>query len=109
LWEELIAQEESAKYEDELLPEAIAMVRELKKASTSLLQRRFRIGYTRAARLIDLMEEQGIIGPPTGTSKARDVVGLGPEADAAAPHPSRTKMGGEAVVDDLEIEFDADE
>ncbi|MBK9050677.1 MAG: DNA translocase FtsK 4TM domain-containing protein [Chloroflexi bacterium] len=109
LWEELIAQEEAAKYEDELLPEAIAMVRELKKASTSLLQRRFRIGYTRAARLIDLMEEQGIIGPPTGTSKARDVVGLGAEEAAAAPPTSRTKMGGEAVADDLEIEFDAGE
>jgi S-DNA-T family DNA segregation ATPase FtsK/SpoIIIE len=107
LWEELIAQEEAAKYEDELLPEAIAMVREMKKASTSLLQRRFRIGYTRAARLIDLMEEQGIIGPPTGTSKARDVVGLG--AEDAASSTSRTKMGGEALDDDLEIEFDAGE
>ena len=111
LWEELIAQEEAAKYEDELLPEAIAMVREMKKASTSLLQRRFRIGYTRAARLIDLMEEQGIIGPPTGTSKARDVVGLGTEDGSAPSTPSspRTKMGGDALDDDLEIEFDADE
>jgi S-DNA-T family DNA segregation ATPase FtsK/SpoIIIE len=49
------------------------MVRKLNKASTSLLQRRFRIGYTRAARMIDAMAEQGIIGPPTGTSKARTV------------------------------------
>ena len=60
--------------DDELMPEAIAMVRKLNKASTSLLQRRFRIGYTRAARLIDAMEEMGIIGPPTGTSKARTVM-----------------------------------
>jgi S-DNA-T family DNA segregation ATPase FtsK/SpoIIIE len=59
--------------DDELLPEAIALVRSLNKASTSLLQRRFRIGYTRAARLMDALEEQGIIGPPTGTSKAREV------------------------------------
>ena len=59
---------------DELLPEAIALVRQLNKASTSLLQRRFRIGYTRAARMIDVMEEDGIIGPPTGTSKAREVL-----------------------------------
>lgn len=57
-----------------MLPEAIALVRQLRKASTSLLQRRFRIGYTRAARMIDAMEEQGIIGPPTGTSKAREVL-----------------------------------
>jgi S-DNA-T family DNA segregation ATPase FtsK/SpoIIIE len=40
-----------------------------------MLQRRFRIGYTRAARLIDVMEERGVIGPPTGTSKAREVIG----------------------------------
>ena len=52
----------------------IEMVRQLNKASTSLLQRRFRIGYTRAARLIDAMEDLGIIGPPTGTSKAREVL-----------------------------------
>ena len=49
-------------------------MRQLGKASTSLLQRRFRIGYTRAARMMDVMEEDGIIGPPTGTSKAREVL-----------------------------------
>ncbi len=76
LWEELQALEENppGDYEDELLPEAITAVRKMKKASTSLLQRHFRIGYTRAARLIDMMEEQGVIGPPTGTSKAREVL-----------------------------------
>jgi DNA segregation ATPase FtsK/SpoIIIE, S-DNA-T family len=86
LWEELQAQEEAAKFGDELFEEAVALVRQLNKASTSLLQRRFRIGYTRAARLIDMMEEQGIIGPPTGTSKAREVVVLDhgeEEADAS--------------------------
>jgi S-DNA-T family DNA segregation ATPase FtsK/SpoIIIE len=70
---------------DELLPEAIAMVRSSGKASTSLLQRRFRIGYTRAARLMDMMEEQGIIGPPTGTSRARDVLGEQAEAEGEPP------------------------
>jgi S-DNA-T family DNA segregation ATPase FtsK/SpoIIIE len=75
LWEEMQeAEEEAEKYSDELLPEAIALVRQLDKASTSLLQRRFRIGYTRAARMIDVMEEDGVIGPPTGTSKARKVL-----------------------------------
>jgi 2-oxoisovalerate dehydrogenase E1 component len=78
LWEELQkAQEEAvtqAKFEDDLMPKAIAMVRDMQKASTSLLQRRFRIGYTRAARMIDAMEGMGIIGPPTGTSKAREVL-----------------------------------
>ena len=66
------------------MPETIALVRKLNKASTSLLQRRFRIGYTRAARLMDIMEDQGIIGPPTGTSKARDVMPVEPENEAEA-------------------------
>ncbi len=78
LWEELQRVVEDTQDKDEMLPEAIALVRQLRKASTSLLQRRFRIGYTRAARMIDAMEEQGIIGPPTGTSKAREVL-LPPE------------------------------
>jgi S-DNA-T family DNA segregation ATPase FtsK/SpoIIIE len=79
LWEALQEMEnggdEASDVDDELLPEAIALVRSLNKASTSLLQRRFRIGYTRAARLMDALEDQGIIGPPTGTSKAREVYG----------------------------------
>ncbi len=59
---------------DELWDQAVAFVREKDKASTSMLQRYFRIGYTRAARLIDRMEDEGIIGPPTGTSKAREIL-----------------------------------
>jgi len=75
LWDEMREiEEEAVKYSDELLPDAIALVRQLGKASTSLLQRRFRIGYTRAARMMDVMEEDKIIGPPTGTSKARKVL-----------------------------------
>ena len=79
LWEDLVEKEQAEELEDELLDEAIAAVRELNKASTSLLQRRFRIGYTRAARIIDYMEEKGIIGPPTGTSKAREVLAPTPD------------------------------
>jgi len=75
LWEEMKEiEEEAARYSDDLIPDAIALVRRLDKASTSLLQRRFRIGYTRAARIMDVLEEDGIIGPPTGTSKARKVL-----------------------------------
>ncbi|MFN2209028.1 MAG: DNA translocase FtsK 4TM domain-containing protein [Candidatus Promineifilaceae bacterium] len=77
LWKALQEEAQKPEYADELMPEAIAMVRKLNKASTSLLQRRFRIGYTRAARMIDAMAEQGIIGPPTGTSKARTVYPAG--------------------------------
>ena len=48
-----------------------------------LLQRRFRIGYTRAARLMDALEDAGIIGPPTGTSTAREGFGEGGAAATA--------------------------
>lgn len=60
--------------EDELYEEAVEMVRRLDKASVSLLQRRLRIGYTRAARLIDRMEEENIVGPATEGSKPREVI-----------------------------------
>jgi S-DNA-T family DNA segregation ATPase FtsK/SpoIIIE len=57
---------------DEMLDEAIAVVREANKASASLLQRRLKVGYARAARLLDLMEAGGLIGPGDG-AKPRDV------------------------------------
>lgn len=59
--------------EDELFDQAIQIVVEAKQASVSLLQRRMRIGYTRAARLIDSMEAKGIVGPYEG-SKPREVL-----------------------------------
>jgi S-DNA-T family DNA segregation ATPase FtsK/SpoIIIE len=67
--------------EDELLEEAIKAVREMKKASISLLQRRLRIGYTRAARLIDVLEEKGIIGPAEPGAKPREVINFGEDVD----------------------------
>ncbi len=57
---------------DELLDEAIGLVRAARKASASLLQRRLKVGYARAARLLDLMEERGIVGPGEG-AKPREV------------------------------------
>ncbi len=61
--------------EDELYEKAVELVRRLDKASISLLQRRLRIGYTRSARLIDMMEARGVIGPAKeGSSKPRDVL-----------------------------------
>ena len=59
--------------DDDMLRDAVHVVLESKKASTSLLQRRLRIGYGRAARLIETMEEQGIIGPADG-SRPREVL-----------------------------------
>jgi len=52
--------------DDDLLEQAIEVIRQTKRASTSSLQRRLRIGYTRAARIMDLLEERGLIGPPDG-------------------------------------------
>lgn len=62
--------------EDVMYEQAVELIRRLNKASVSLLQRRLRIGYTRAARLIDLMEERGIVGPATEGSKPREVLPL---------------------------------
>ena len=59
--------------EDEFWEEAVLFIKKSGKASTSMLQRRFRIGYTRAARLIDRMEEEGIIPRATGNNKAREI------------------------------------
>ncbi|HEV8132887.1 MAG TPA: DNA translocase FtsK [Acidobacteriota bacterium] len=64
-------------WNDDLYEEASRFVVEIGKASTSALQRRFRIGYGRAARLIDVMERDGIVGPADG-SKPRDIL-KGPE------------------------------
>jgi S-DNA-T family DNA segregation ATPase FtsK/SpoIIIE len=59
--------------DDELYQEAVRVVCEAGRASTSTLQRRLRIGYGRAARLIDIMEKDGIVGPPDGT-KPRELL-----------------------------------
>ena len=60
-------------FEDDLMRQAIDMVLETGQASTSMLQRRFRIGYTLAARMIDMMEAMHIVGPNNG-SKPRDIL-----------------------------------
>jgi S-DNA-T family DNA segregation ATPase FtsK/SpoIIIE len=59
-------------FEDPLFEGAVEIVLNTKRASASFLQRRLKIGYNRAARLIELMEEKGIIGPPRG-SKPREI------------------------------------
>ncbi len=65
--------ESDEEYEDPMYDEIVQFVVEQQKASASLIQRRFRLGYNRAARVIDLLEERGIIGPNNG-SKPRDVL-----------------------------------
>ena len=67
--------------EDELLNDAKEIIVSSGKASTSWLQRKLGIGYSRAAKLIDLLEEKGVVGPANG-SKARDVYGTSGNADS---------------------------
>jgi S-DNA-T family DNA segregation ATPase FtsK/SpoIIIE len=81
MWEEIEASEAQAAQEDDLLPKAVSLVQEHERASISMLQRRLRIGYSRAARLIDTMEEQGIIGPAPGGSGTREVLLPDPSPD----------------------------
>ncbi|MCK9393810.1 MAG: DNA translocase FtsK 4TM domain-containing protein [Candidatus Paceibacterota bacterium] len=64
--------------EDPLYEEAKRMIITTKKASTSMLQRRLGVGYARAARLIDILEERGVVGPPDG-AKPREVLMNGEE------------------------------
>lgn len=59
---------------DEKYDEAVAIVCDIGTASISMIQRRMRIGYNRAARLIEKMEQEGIVGPSDGTSKGREVL-----------------------------------
>jgi len=77
-WERMMRPGESGRVEedmdDELLQKAIALVRSTGSASASLLQRRLRIGHPRAARLMQEMEEMGIIGPPEAAGRTRRVI-----------------------------------
>jgi S-DNA-T family DNA segregation ATPase FtsK/SpoIIIE len=58
---------------DDRYDDAVALVADARQASISMIQRRLRIGYNRAARIIEKMEQEGIVGPSDGTSKPREV------------------------------------
>lgn len=73
-WEEFLRESAILEDHDALIEEAIKMVSKMKRVSTSLLQRRLRIGYPRAARLMDELEEMGIVGPLTAGSRDREVL-----------------------------------
>lgn len=61
-------------FDDEKFDEAVEIVLNSKRASASLLQRHLRIGYARAARLLDMLEEQGLVGPSDGTNRSREIL-----------------------------------
>jgi S-DNA-T family DNA segregation ATPase FtsK/SpoIIIE len=66
-------QEEVTAEDEELVEKCIEIIRQEKRASTSLLQRRLRLGYTRAARIVDILEQRGILGPGEG-AKPREIL-----------------------------------
>jgi len=72
-WEKLL-QEPDENEDDSLIEQAVSIVRSSQRASASLIQRRLRIGYPRAARLLDQLEEMGVVGPSQGGGKERDVL-----------------------------------
>jgi len=80
LWDQITDAEAGGANRDELYEQAVAEVQKSGRASVSLLQRRLRVGYSRAARLIDQMETDGIVGPDLGGSRGREVL---PQASAA--------------------------
>jgi S-DNA-T family DNA segregation ATPase FtsK/SpoIIIE len=79
-WESLVVEEEDTG-SDALIARAVDLVRHYDKASASLLQRRLRIGYPRAARLMDELEDMGVVGPSQGGGKERDVLITSEEDD----------------------------
>jgi S-DNA-T family DNA segregation ATPase FtsK/SpoIIIE len=88
---ELAELEHPAEEDDPMLTKAIELAKEHQRLSTSMLQRRLRIGYPRAARIIDELEERGIVGPPDGPSGSREV--LHSESD----EPPREVLDGTAT------------
>jgi S-DNA-T family DNA segregation ATPase FtsK/SpoIIIE len=79
-WETLLKEPE--ENEDEgLIEQAVSIVRQSQRASASMLQRRLRIGYPRAARLLDQLEEMGVVGPSQGGGKERDVLLAPPDEE----------------------------
>jgi len=66
--EEEASEAADGEWDDELVPDAIEVIRTSKRASTSMLQRRLKIGYNRAARIMEILEEEGMVGPENGSS-----------------------------------------
>ncbi|MFA5996085.1 MAG: DNA translocase FtsK 4TM domain-containing protein [Patescibacteria group bacterium] len=88
---------------DELLPEAKKIITQAQKASASLLQRRLRIGYARAARILDILEDQQFIGPADG-AKPREIIGEFTEELAEA---EETEEATDVMEDELDTKAEA--
>ncbi len=87
--------------QDELFPAGVDVILDLGQASVSLLQRRLKLGYARAARLMDQMEEKGIVGPSEGLQAPADSHHqgpVGPDAERRRPH---APGGGSPVEEEI--------
>jgi S-DNA-T family DNA segregation ATPase FtsK/SpoIIIE len=94
-WEHLLERQAMLEDRDEILEDAIALVQERGEASASLLQRGLRIGYPRAARLMDELEELGVIGRPQSGGKTREVL-IGDGEDPLDPNAIEPASGEDA-------------
>ena len=73
-WESMLSEVEAEGSDDVLVEQAITILKKEQRASASMLQRRLRIGYPRAARLLDQLEEMGVVGPSMGGGRDREVL-----------------------------------
>jgi S-DNA-T family DNA segregation ATPase FtsK/SpoIIIE len=89
---------------DELYEPALEIVRRTRRASTSSLQRALRIGYTRAARLMDMMEARGIVGPPRGSDPREILIDLDGEIPSNEPADDGDEAAGDAEPPDEDEE-----
>jgi S-DNA-T family DNA segregation ATPase FtsK/SpoIIIE len=89
-WEQLVNSRAEDEGSDAFVQRAITVVKGEHRASASLLQRRLKIGYPRAARLIDELEEQGIVGPSQGGGREREVLAGPEEGEEASPEDEET-------------------
>jgi S-DNA-T family DNA segregation ATPase FtsK/SpoIIIE len=95
--------------DEELLQKALQVIRDTRRASASSIQRRLRIGYNRAARIIDMLEERGIVGPPRGSDPREILVDLEAEMPlgmaAGVNDEDDTDVGDNSGGDDDQQEF----
>ena len=80
---------------DEIYEQAARMIIETKRASVTLLQRRFNLGYSRAARLMDMMEEDGIVGPFRGAKPREILIDSFDKLQLSSQPPPEQKQEGE--------------
>jgi S-DNA-T family DNA segregation ATPase FtsK/SpoIIIE len=92
-WDEMLARERAVEDKDQQIEQAIAIVKQYGTASASLLQRKMRLGYPRAARLMDELKQMGIVGREQAGGKTREVL-VGKDDDPIGDRAARI-LGGE--------------